>query len=93
MSRPHSWMRVASLTTTGGNLSGRPEVVTILEPFISTSDSLLRLRVVLLDEIEEQLRAAGLRVTASRVAVLRVLAEADDHPRIDQVLDRVRTGG
>lgn len=43
--------------------------------------------------VEEQLRAAGLRVTASRVAVLRVLAESDDHPRIDQVIDRVRTSG
>ena len=45
---------------------------------------------MLLDEIEERLRAAGLRVTASRVAVLRVLAEAEDHPRVDQVIERVR---
>ena len=43
--------------------------------------------------IEERLRAAGLRVTAARVAVLRVLAEADDHPRVDQVIERVRAGG
>ncbi len=48
---------------------------------------------MLLDEIEQRLRGAGLRVTASRVAVLRVLAEADDHPRVDQVIERVRTGG
>ena len=46
-----------------------------------------------LTEIEDQLRGAGLRVTASRVAVLRVLTEADDHPRVDQVIDRVRGGG
>lgn len=43
--------------------------------------------------IEERLHAAGLRVTAPRVAVLRVLAEADDHPRVDQVIERVRAAG
>jgi Fur family ferric uptake transcriptional regulator len=43
--------------------------------------------------IEQRLRAAGLRVTATRVAVLRCLAEADDHPRVDQVIERVRAGG
>ena len=48
---------------------------------------------MLLAEIEERLRGAGLRVTSSRVAVLRVLTEADDHPRVDQVIERVRTGG
>jgi Fur family ferric uptake transcriptional regulator len=48
---------------------------------------------VLLAEIEERLRTAGLRVTSSRVAVLRVLSDADDHPRVDQVIERVRQGG
>ncbi len=48
---------------------------------------------MLLAELEERLRAAGLRVTSSRVAVLRVLADADDHPRVDQVIERVRDGG
>ncbi len=43
--------------------------------------------------IEQQLRAVGLRVTAARVAVLRVLIDATDHPRIDQVIARVRAGG
>ena len=43
--------------------------------------------------IEERLRAAGLRVTATRVAVLRVLAESTDHPRVDQLIDRVRSDG
>jgi Fur family ferric uptake transcriptional regulator len=41
----------------------------------------------------DRLRAAGLRVTAARVAVLQVLAEAQDHPRVDQVIERVRTAG
>jgi Fur family transcriptional regulator, stress-responsive regulator len=42
---------------------------------------------------EERLRAAGLRATGPRTAVLRVLAESGDHPRVDQVIDRVRTLG
>jgi Fur family transcriptional regulator, stress-responsive regulator len=45
------------------------------------------------DRLEERLRAAGLRATAPRVAVLRVLAESRDHPRVDQVIERVRAGG
>jgi Fe2+ or Zn2+ uptake regulation protein len=44
-------------------------------------------------ELEQRLRDAGLRVTGPRVAVLRVLVEALDHPRIDQVLERVRASG
>ena len=42
---------------------------------------------------EEQLRAAGLRATAPRVAVLDVLRSSHDHPRVDQVIERVRAGG
>jgi Fur family transcriptional regulator, stress-responsive regulator len=42
---------------------------------------------------EERLRAAGLRATGPRTAVLRVLAESGDHPRVDQVIDRVRLLG
>jgi Fe2+ or Zn2+ uptake regulation protein len=42
---------------------------------------------------EEQLRAAGLRATVSRVAVLQVLTESHDHPRIDQVIERVQADG
>jgi Fe2+ or Zn2+ uptake regulation protein len=45
------------------------------------------------DTYPGRLRDAGLRVTASRVAVLRVLTEAHDHPRVDQVIDRVRGAG
>jgi Fur family ferric uptake transcriptional regulator len=43
--------------------------------------------------LEERLRAAGLRATGPRVAVLRVLAESTDHPRVDQVIARVRASG
>jgi Fe2+ or Zn2+ uptake regulation protein len=44
-------------------------------------------------ELQSQLRDAGLRVTAPRVAVLRVLATTHDHPRVDQVRDRVQDSG
>lgn len=40
-----------------------------------------------------RLRAAGLRATAPRAAVLRVLEDAEDHPRTEQVIARVRAGG
>jgi Fur family ferric uptake transcriptional regulator len=50
-------------------------------------------RAVGLDVFEQNLRDAGLRATAPRVAVLRVLAEATDHPRVDQVIERVRASG
>jgi Fe2+ or Zn2+ uptake regulation protein len=43
--------------------------------------------------LESRLRDAGLRVTAPRLAVLRVLAESQDHPRVDQVIERVRSSG
>ena len=41
----------------------------------------------------ERLREAGLRVTAPRLSVLRVLDAAHDHPRVDQVIERVRADG
>ena len=44
-------------------------------------------------ELEDRLRAVDLRVTAPRVAVLRVLDEATDHPRVDEVVERVRAEG
>lgn len=43
--------------------------------------------------IERRLRGAGLRVTAPRVAVMRVLGGSRDHPRVDQVIERVQAGG
>ncbi len=45
------------------------------------------------ESLEERLRDAGLRVTAPRVAVLRALTVARDHPRVDQLLERVRAEG
>jgi Fur family ferric uptake transcriptional regulator len=48
---------------------------------------------VTVEDVEEHLREAGLRVTAPRVAVLQVLTESHDHPRVDQVIDRVRAAG
>jgi Fe2+ or Zn2+ uptake regulation protein len=44
-------------------------------------------------ELEERLRDVGLRATSPRVSVLRVLEESSDHPRVDQVIDRVRAAG
>jgi Fe2+ or Zn2+ uptake regulation protein len=43
--------------------------------------------------IEERLHGAGLRATAPRMAVLEVLTESHDHPRVDQVIERVRAAG
>jgi Fur family ferric uptake transcriptional regulator len=40
---------------------------------------------------DEQLRDAGLRVTAQRRAVLEAVAGAEDHPTVDEVARRVRT--
>ncbi len=41
----------------------------------------------------ERLQTAGLRHTAPRAAVLQVLDAARDHPRVDQVVERVRASG
>jgi Fur family ferric uptake transcriptional regulator len=49
--------------------------------------------VLLLADLEERLRGAGLRVTPARVAVLRVLSDADDHPSVEEVIERVRRAG
>ena len=38
----------------------------------------------------ERLRAAGLRVTGPRVAVLSVLDESHDHPDVEAILSRTR---
>ena len=46
-----------------------------------------------IEPLTDRLRDAGLRVTATRVAVLSVLDEARDHPRVDQIIDRVRLNG
>jgi Fe2+ or Zn2+ uptake regulation protein len=48
---------------------------------------------VSIDQITSRLREAGLRVTATRVSVLAVLDESADHPRVDQIIERVRGAG
>jgi Fur family ferric uptake transcriptional regulator len=45
------------------------------------------------ETLEQRLRDAGLRVTVPRTAVLRVLSESTDHPRVDQIIERVRLAG
>ena len=45
------------------------------------------------EQSERRLREAGLRVTATRAAVLAVLDDARDHPRVDQIIERVRVAG
>jgi Fe2+ or Zn2+ uptake regulation protein len=46
-----------------------------------------------MEQVTDRLRAAGLRVTAPRVSVLGVLDASQDHPRVDQVIERVRAAG
>ena len=46
-----------------------------------------------MEQVTDRLRAAGLRVTAPRVSVLGVLDASEDHPRVDQVIERVRAAG
>ncbi len=46
-----------------------------------------------MDQVMGRLRGAGLRVTATRVAVLGVLDASGDHPRVDQIIERVRSSG
>ena len=45
------------------------------------------------EQLTARLRDAGLRVTATRVSVLAVLEASTDHPRVDQIIDRVRASG
>jgi Fe2+ or Zn2+ uptake regulation protein len=46
-----------------------------------------------IQDLSDRLRVAGLRVTAPRVSVLGVLEESRDHPRIEQIIARVRGAG
>jgi Fur family transcriptional regulator, stress-responsive regulator len=48
---------------------------------------------VSVEQITSRLRDAGLRVTATRVSVLGVLDRSTDHPRVDQIIERVRGSG
>jgi Fur family ferric uptake transcriptional regulator len=40
---------------------------------------------------EQQLRAAGIRMTRQRIAILEVLAETDDHPDANEIFHRAFT--
>lgn len=44
-------------------------------------------------ELQEQIRATGLRATGPRVAVLGALMDERDHPRIEQIRERVLASG
>lgn len=46
-----------------------------------------------IEELTDRLRGAGLRVTATRVSVLGVLEASADHPRVEQIIERVRRAG
>ena len=46
-----------------------------------------------IEEVTRRLRDAGLRVTATRVSVLGVLDASSDHPRVDQIIERVNGTG
>jgi Fe2+ or Zn2+ uptake regulation protein len=46
-----------------------------------------------IQDLSDRLRGAGLRVTAPRVSVLSVLGESQDHPRVEQIIERVRGAG
>ena len=46
-----------------------------------------------IEEVTQRLRDAGLRVTATRVSVLGVLDASSDHPRVDQIIERVNGSG
>lgn len=43
-----------------------------------------------LDELQDDLRADGLRITRQRLAILHVLREARDHPCAEDILSRAR---
>lgn len=45
---------------------------------------------VTVDDLEEELRAEGVRVTRQRVAILSALAGSSDHPSAEEILDRAR---
>ena len=43
------------------------------------------------DSLEDELRAEGVRVTRQRVAILSALANSNDHPSAEELLERSRT--
>lgn len=45
---------------------------------------------LIVDDLEHELRAEGVRITRQRVAILSALAGSNDHPSADGILDRAR---
>ncbi|WP_306260828.1 Fur family transcriptional regulator [Pararhizobium sp. IMCC21322] len=44
----------------------------------------------MVDDLEHELRAEGVRITRQRVAILSALANSSDHPSAEEVLERSR---
>ena len=42
-----------------------------------------------LDEMLHKLKSRGFRVTPQRLAVLRIVAESDDHPSVEEIYEKV----
>lgn len=45
---------------------------------------------IIIDDLEHELRAEGVRITRQRVAILSALAGSNDHPTAENILDRAR---
>lgn len=45
---------------------------------------------ILIDDLEHELRAEGVRITRQRVAILSALAGSNDHPTAENILERAR---
>lgn len=45
---------------------------------------------LIVDDLEHELRAEGVRITRQRVAILSALAGSEDHPSADNILERAR---
>lgn len=45
---------------------------------------------IIVDDLEHELRAEGVRITRQRVAILSALAGSNDHPTAENILERAR---
>lgn len=45
---------------------------------------------IIVDDLEYELRAEGVRITRQRVAILSALAGSNDHPTAENILERAR---
>lgn len=46
--------------------------------------------LMIVDDLEHELRAEGVRITRQRVAILSALAGSEDHPTAENLLERAR---